>query len=371
MQKTNTSTNRTILQSGRNYGIDLLRLLAMYMIVIRHILGQGAVLNATAGMKHHAIWLLETAAFCAVDCYAIISGFVSYREEEKPYKYSKFFGFWLQVAFYNFGITLLAFLLKPEGMEWKRVVKALLPVTTGAYWYVSAYAGLFFIIPWLNKLIRSCNQKEATRMAAVILTVFVGYVTFANYIDNSFMLEQGYSFAWLSILYVVGAWLKKCDIPNLIKNKYLLWGCVVCILFSWLMHEFVTEIFVNYTSFTIVFVAIALVSLFSKMQFGTGAAKWIACFAPAAFGVYLIHVQPVIWERYMVSSFIWIIDYPAWEILLMVLGFGFAIFAVCLLIEKLRLLLFRVLGINRFAKAVEEKLDRVNESVFEKITSKM
>lgn len=75
----------------RNYGIDLLRMVAMFMVVILHVLGQGGVLAKTAGLKNHIAWLLETGAYCAVDCFAIISGFVSYTDKEKTYRYSKFF----------------------------------------------------------------------------------------------------------------------------------------------------------------------------------------------------------------------------------------------------------------------------------------
>ena len=44
----------------RNYGIDLLRLVSMFMVVILHVLGAGGILEATGGMVFHnrAAWLL-------------------------------------------------------------------------------------------------------------------------------------------------------------------------------------------------------------------------------------------------------------------------------------------------------------------------
>ena len=60
-------TVQNLLTDRRNYGIDLLRLVAMFMVVILHVLGQGGVLSATTGDKHHIAWFLETAAYCAVD----------------------------------------------------------------------------------------------------------------------------------------------------------------------------------------------------------------------------------------------------------------------------------------------------------------
>ena len=43
---------------NRNYGIDLLRLFAMFMVVILHTLGHGGVLNAATDEKSRLVWIL-------------------------------------------------------------------------------------------------------------------------------------------------------------------------------------------------------------------------------------------------------------------------------------------------------------------------
>ena len=62
----------------RNRGIDLLRMAAMWMVVILHILNKGGVLGATAPLSVgcETARLLEIAAYCAVNCYGLISGYV-------------------------------------------------------------------------------------------------------------------------------------------------------------------------------------------------------------------------------------------------------------------------------------------------------
>ncbi len=348
---------------SRNYGIDLLRLVAMLMVVILHVLGHGGVLSATTGIKHHVAWLVETTAYCAVDCYGIISGFVSYSEKKKTYRYGKIFGFWLQVITYNFGITLLVFMLKPGSIEINQLILSAFPITIRTYWYVSAYAGLFFLIPWLNKFLRSCNNREATHFMMVLLLVFCGYVTWARRYSDCFYLNKGYSCAWLTILYLVGAWLKKCDIPNRIRSRCLLLGSAICIIFSWELHEFVhvpgSEIFVDYTSFTIVFVAVSLVCVASKLHIPSKAAKVIACFSPAAFGVYLIHEQPLFKKHFMNDGFLWIANRSVWQLPVLVLGCALGIFMICLLIEKTRLVFFKLLKIDQFSSFVGKKVERL------------
>ena len=62
----------------KNYGIDALRVIAMFMVTILHILTQGGILNASGRFtsQYEAGWLLQTMAFCAVNVYALISGYV-------------------------------------------------------------------------------------------------------------------------------------------------------------------------------------------------------------------------------------------------------------------------------------------------------
>ena len=58
----------------RNYGIDLLRIVAMFFICILHICGQAGAMLRVSGYtgSYYACWFLETAAYCAVDIYGLI-----------------------------------------------------------------------------------------------------------------------------------------------------------------------------------------------------------------------------------------------------------------------------------------------------------
>ena len=90
--------------SKRNIGIDVLRTLAMFMICIIHVLGKGGVIGNTEAMSAHyyAAILLNIFVFCAVNCFAIISGYVGINAK---YKYSNFAELWLRVLFYTVSIT--------------------------------------------------------------------------------------------------------------------------------------------------------------------------------------------------------------------------------------------------------------------------
>ena len=91
------------IQHARNYGLDLLRMVAMLMVVVLHILGKGGVLSACEPLsgQYELLWLLEIAAYCACNCYALISGYVIV---DSKFRYSSIIALWLRIAFYTVGM---------------------------------------------------------------------------------------------------------------------------------------------------------------------------------------------------------------------------------------------------------------------------
>ena len=61
--KNEVNENNSIIKrkEERNIGIDLLRIVSMFMVVILHVLGHGGILNATIpfSFNHNLLWILE------------------------------------------------------------------------------------------------------------------------------------------------------------------------------------------------------------------------------------------------------------------------------------------------------------------------
>jgi surface polysaccharide O-acyltransferase-like enzyme len=53
----------------RNYGVDFLRIISMFMVVILHVLGHGGILKQAEPFttKYWIAWLLEISCYCAVN----------------------------------------------------------------------------------------------------------------------------------------------------------------------------------------------------------------------------------------------------------------------------------------------------------------
>ena len=95
-----------IQKNERNFGIDLLRILAMYMVVVLHVLGHGGILEACErfSLNYYIAWVLETSAYCAVDIFAMITG---YGIVNTKFNGFKMIPLWLNVFFYSAIITIL------------------------------------------------------------------------------------------------------------------------------------------------------------------------------------------------------------------------------------------------------------------------
>lgn len=353
----------------RNYGIDLLRLISMYMVVVLHILGNGGVLEKVQGGRSAIAWLLEIGAYCAVDCYALISGFVCYNEKQKAVKHSRYITLWLQVVFYCILISLFFYIRYPEVMSKKYFVYALLPVTFNQYWYFTSYTGIFLVIPLLNKIVQNFTNKEISKKFCICLVLFTGYTTAAGYFGQDlFGLKAGYSFLWLAILYIIGAYVKKIGLYKNFQKKNLLFTGVLLLLLTWgwklcigrmtmriLGREFADRLLISYTSPTILGIALVLLFYFAQVNTSAFVKKCIGVTAPAAFGVYLIHTHPLIFSHILKGRFAEVAKLSPWLLLIAVLGIAIAIFTVCILLDKLRACIFKLLKLNQLAVTIETK----------------
>ena len=83
----------------RNSGISLFKLFSMFMIALLLGLGMGGITGAAAGTSsYYPVYLMQNAAFCAVNCYAVVSGYLMLGYKIRQ---SRLSGVWVEVVFYS------------------------------------------------------------------------------------------------------------------------------------------------------------------------------------------------------------------------------------------------------------------------------
>lgn len=365
----NTELNPTP-HSERNHGIELLRIFAMLLAAVLHILKKGGVITASEGnlAAYSTVWLLEAAAYCAVNCYALISGYVGYSDRPKPLRLARCIELWLQVVFYSVIITTVYCIAGVGSVGVSNFADAFLPVTSKQYWYFTAYIGMFFFIPLLNALVRRLNRRALVSLCIMLIAVFSLYDTFASFWKKDpLALVGGHSPLWLGVLYIFGAAMKKLRVPESMSSKKALLIYASAAVFTALFKitgdrllRFVPgSLFVRDTSPTVLLCAAALLVAFAPFKPGRKLTEFAVLFAPAAFGVYLLHVSPLVFEHVIGNRFAFIGRLPFPLIPFAVLASAGVILVVGLAADKVRILLFKALGVPKLCRKAEKSIRRL------------
>ena len=349
--------------SSRNFGIDLLRVVAMLYVVTLHSIGPGGILAAAAAgsAQYRTAWFLEIWTYCAVDIFALISGYVSYTDADKPVKWSNYLLLWLQVVAYGAGVTLVFNFFHPELVTKQDLLRTFLPVTNGLYWYVTAYTGLFVVMPLLNAGLRKASEQTLRKLFVGLVLAFSLY----EVLFQKFHLVGGYSFVWIAVLYVLGACVKKCGIGKALKPWQAVLGILILCLVTWgwkmfgpVSGRFSGDLLVSYVSPTVLGCALLHLIWFSKLTFGPGMRRCIAFAAPAAFAAYILNCHKIVWVHMIANHFSWLAAQSLPFLVGYVLLFSLLFVGASILIDRVRIALFDLLRIRRLADAVTRLMDR-------------
>lgn len=352
----------------RHSGIDLLRVVSMLMVLMLHILGYGGVLGriGPGNSNYIAVWFLESGIYCAINCYAMISGYVGV---DSTYRYSNLVMLWLQVVFYLLLGNLLFACFIPGSADLKTIIKSFMPFLRNQYWYFTAYCCLFLFMPLLNRLIDSLNRKQAAVVCVLIFLVFSVTPTLLR-TDVVFQLGNGYSVHWLAMLYVVGGCVKKHDFLSRLPDPLLLLGWLLCAAAMVVSKLFImntsiqvirdnvsSDILIEYISPAVFLSGLLLLVLCGKHpRLPVSVEKVLSVLAPASFSVYIMHAHPLVYQYFSKGAFQPYADYSAVGTVAAVVLTAVIVYCACAAVDTLRIRLFQALGLRKRLYRLEERL---------------
>lgn len=339
----------------REANIELLRLLAMAMVVSLHYLSKGELLaDATKPMDATGItsWLLESFSIAAVNTYVLISGYFMVHSSFKPMRLVKL---WLQVLFYTIltpvVLGLLGFVDLSQYSTYD-FLRNLLPVNMLQYWFISAYFLMVLVSPLLNAAVKNLPQKEL----GLILLLLLGMESLTKtVIPVRLELDNlGYDCFWFMVVYLIGAYIRLYGLPFIEKWKsgplFGLYACTCLLLMG--LYQVIHGIYLKngslehmlgttygYNHLLVILAAVLLFATFRKMQLRGGVGNFIIKISPYTLGVYLLHEQ-------LAMRYLW----PKWLFCEKVTGPGtlvlywaiaiVVVMAAGLLVDALRALVF-------------------------------
>lgn len=149
----------------RESGVELLRVVLMFCIVIHHLIVHGSRLvdveSLSLSFFTYQKLVYEAFVLFPVDCFVLISGFYGIR-----FSLKKTATLWLQCLFYSLAVTLAFFFQGEAGL--KQVAKAFFPISKAVWWFMSCYFFLILFSPALNSFMESGRRGLSVIRSASI-----------------------------------------------------------------------------------------------------------------------------------------------------------------------------------------------------------
>ncbi len=268
----------------RESGLELLRLIAMLLIVMHHVYLFGGITVATT-LGQILYLFCGSGGKIGVSVFILIS---AYFMVNKPFKLTRILNIVLQTTFYAVVIYLLFTIFGNVKFTWKGLVFALLPVLYDQYGFVTGYIVMLLLSPVLNLVLHTVNKKTLGRsilgmIGFTILFPYCSFLLIGEIYDVPYLNEVIYFVE----LYCVGGYLKLYGI-NLSKA----WGVVIITGVTLILGMVVNcfdgwrELCLQCATLSNFVCAVGLLLICKDWKFQS---RIVNVLASTTFGIYLIH----------------------------------------------------------------------------------
>lgn len=343
----------------RDSNLELLRIISIILIIAHHYVLYGGLKDINFGFNTIITKFLITGGKIGVNCFVLISGYFLINSKFKVEKLLKLI---LEVFFYSIIITTILYTFNLVQINIIDIIKSIMPIVFGKYWFITAYVGMYICFPFINNFIKNISKDKykVFLIALSIMLIIIPTFTTANFIFSNF--------TWIVFMYMIGAYIR------LYPNKYteykgkalcisVILYCVIVIisvLFAFLGNNInifakASNYFAKVNSIFIVPCSIFLFIYFKNKKIEYN--QFINNIAKCSFGIYCIHennfIRNLIWKQLLKTD-----TYANSNILIIhaILSI-FIVFTICCIIDLLRIYIIE----NNFFKI--KKFNRLFEKI--------
>ena len=285
--------------SIRQTNFELLRIIAMCMIIAMHYMTKGMQIpKLSVDTSLHNLVFRLIFAFCssAVNVYVFISGYFAI---DSKWSIGKLIRLWLQVLLYSILIPIIlniAGVVDISLMDLSVKQQIFLPISYEHYWFATAYVMLYLFSPILTTAIKHLDKKQLGAVIIATLTVFCGFKSVNPYLIP--WDKYGDDVIWFIILYLIAGYIRMYEIPFFDKRGvylYIVFSALTfaiayvasCIVRTAGKMEYYMDMTYCYNYITILIASIGLFYVFKNLNIKSNV--WINRLAGYTFGVYLLH----------------------------------------------------------------------------------
>jgi len=211
---TNTLENK----KERNSSLELLRIIAMLLIIAHHYVVHGGFSfdfsNNAVSVAYLKIISMFGKSACSI--FALITGYFMISIDTKKGFYRKIIPLLFKMLFCSLIVFFVVYIFGGEcGV--KDLIRTLMPLFFGNNWYVKTYVAFYFFIPFINQYLLSIDKKRYQQLLILIMCIYL----IANTISlNQFDVLGGAGFMF--VMYVFGSYYKLYGNKERLNTKNLM-----------------------------------------------------------------------------------------------------------------------------------------------------
>lgn len=348
-------------KNKRIAGIELLRIIAMLMIIAYHFSVHAGFSFSSNTININRLWVqfLEIGGKSGVNIFVLITGYFCIKSERR--NNLRLVKIWTAALFYSVIIYFTFVFFGGETFSIIQFVKHIFPITFSQWWFLSAYFMLYLVSPFLNKLLNGLSQTDYLKLLVILTLCWCITSTFLT------VPIECNNFLWFTYVYALSGYIRLYKIDEKGTCRFYFCALAILVLLSFasaLIFDFLglnISVFSNHATYFFgmqklptLLISIAMFMAFLKIDIKNG--KIITFVSPAMFGVYLLHdcsgVRTLIWNKlFKVAN----LQNSKMLVLCSVIEV-ISVFLVCTAIELIRIHFIE----NKYTSALNRLIERMS-----------
>lgn len=324
------------IKKVRESNFELCRLICMLYIVVYHLIIHVPLVYETT------IWgrPLRTLCHIGVIVFVMISGYFGIKR-----KWSGLLKLALSVSFYNLTGLAIACLCYGQPFELKSLLAIFFPITHGNYWFITSYAVLYLLAPYVNKVIQDMNKREFLSLIGILLVI----VCYGGGLMDS-KIGDGRGILAFILSYVIGNFIHKfyadgIEYPIVGNRSGIVYFTAATFLFCaiafmpTLLSKAINFISFGYNEVGLYVMSVIFLLMFQGIKLKSKIINWLAL---STLGIYLFHENKNIGQ---------LVVYPLYEkltttinneylLLFVHIAFAIVILITAIIVDRIRQLIF-------------------------------
>lgn len=212
------------MKSKRLSNFELLRIIAMYLIVLHHSVVHG-VCDVTKNfnmINDHPLngsiaYTLGSGGEVGVYIFVLITGYFMINSHISLAKLVKL---WLPIFFWSLSLYVI---FNYRSISILGLFKTILPITFGQYWFMTTYVFMYLLIPFLNKGVDYINSK--TRLWYFLILGCLLIISGCPILGMGTVTSRLADFC---VVYMIGALIRKSNLLQ--KEKYIKYANIAMVV---------------------------------------------------------------------------------------------------------------------------------------------